>query len=246
MSMKLSSILLTGFFALTAPALPQSTLTVAAASDLTALEPDLAQAFYETNSHIHLRWVNAASAILSQQIDHGAPYDLFMSANVQFIGQLASNGKLRPDSVAAYGTGRLGLLWRDGKQHGIKDLAQGWVRFVALPNPQLAPYGVAAVQALKHEGVWGQIQPKIVYGENVRETLEMFESGNADAVITSDSLLRGRNPQIVPQDWHQPILQKAGIVAASPNLAAAQKFMAFLVGPAGQAVFARFGFSSPN
>ncbi|MGH9582603.1 MAG: molybdate ABC transporter substrate-binding protein [Bryobacteraceae bacterium] len=245
--MNLSSLLPFAFLALAAPAFAATTtLTVAAASDLTALEPVLDRAFYETNSHVRLRWVNAASAILSQQIDHGAPYDIFMSANVQYITQLASNGKLLRDSVAAYGVGRLGLLWHDGKHHPVKDLTQSWVRFVALPNPQLAPYGVAARHAVKHEGLWKQVQPKIVYGENVRETLEMFDSGNADAVITSDSLLPKRNPQIIPQEWHQPILQKAGVVAASPNRAAAEKFMQFLVGSAGQAVFAQFGFSSPK
>jgi molybdate transport system substrate-binding protein len=244
MSLALSSLLLAIFVAV--PALAQSTLTVAAASDLTKLEPVLDRAFYQTNPTVLVRWVNAASAILSQQIEHGAPYDVFMSANVQYIEKLASNGKMASGSVAAYGVGRLGMLWRDGKQHKINDLAQDWVRFVAIPNPELAPYGVAAVEALKHEGLWKQVQKKIVYGENVRETLEMFDSGNADVVITSDSLLPKRHPQIVPADWHSPILQKAGIVAASPNRALAEKFMKFLVSPAGQAVFAQFGFNSPK
>ncbi|MGH9651961.1 MAG: molybdate ABC transporter substrate-binding protein [Bryobacteraceae bacterium] len=240
----MSSLLLTIFLAV--PALAQSTLTVAAAADLTKLEPVLDRAFYQTDPGVRVRWVNAASAILSQQIDHGAPYDVFMSANVQYIEKVVSNGKMAPGSVAAYGVGRLGMLWRGGKSHSIKDLTQNWVRFVAIPNPKLAPYGVAAVQALKHEGLWKQVQKKIVYGENVRETLEMFDSGNADVVITSDSLLPKRHPQIIPADWHRPILQKAGIVAASPNRALAEKFMHFLVSPAGQAVFAQFGFSSPK
>ncbi len=244
MSRALSSLLLAIFLAV--PALAQSTLTVAAAADLTKLEPVLDRAFYQTNPGVRVRWVNAASAILSQPIDHGAPYDVFMSATVQYIEKVVSNGKMAPGSVAAYGVGRLGMLWRGGKSHPIKDLTQNWVRFVAIPNPKLAPYGVAAVQALKHEGLWKQIQKKIVYGENVRETLEMFDSGNADVVITSDSLLPKRHPQIIPADWHRPILQKAGIVAASPNRKLAEKFMQFLVGPAGQAVFAQFGFSSPK
>lgn len=242
----MSSLLLTIFGALVSFGSPPSILTVAAASDLTKLEPVLDQAFYRSNPNVRIRWVNAASAILSQQIDHGAPYDVFMSANVQFVEKLASNGKLAPDSVAAYGIGRLGMLWRDGKPHQISDLEQKWVRFVAIPNPELAPYGGAAVEALKHEGLWNRVQKKIVYGENVRETLEMFDSGNADAVITSDSLLPKRHPQVIPADWHRPILQKAGVVAASPNRALAEKFMRFLVSPAGQAVFAQFGFSSPK
>ncbi len=159
---------------------------------------------------------------------------------------LSSFGKIDPSSVRTYAVGRVGVLWRDGKQHPLKDLAADWVRFVALPNPKLAPYGVAAQQALEHAGVWKAVQPKIVYGENVRQALELFESGNADAVLTSNSLLQGKNPDLIPTDWHSPIIQKAGIVAASPNRAAAQKFLDLLLSPAGQAVFAKFGFSSPK
>jgi molybdate transport system substrate-binding protein len=246
MSMVLSSLLLA--FLSFPPAASHShshTLTVAAAADLSALEPDLARTFYQTNPSLRLRWVNAASAILAQQITQGAPYDIFMCANAQFIDKLALNRKMAPGSVKAYAIGRLGMLWRDGKSHPISDLTQNWVRFLALPNPRLAPYGAAAVQALRHAGVWDRIQKKIVYAENVRETLEMFNTGNTDAVITAASLLRDRGAQLIPQDWHQPILQKAGIVAGTPNLDAAGKFMDFLLSPAAQAVFASFGFSSP-
>jgi molybdate transport system substrate-binding protein len=244
MSLNLSSLLLA--FLLTTNGSSPATLTIAAASDLTALEHDLELAFYHSNPNVRLNWVNAASAILSQQIAHGAPYDIFMSANSQFVDQLASNGKLAPGSVRIYAVGRLGMLWRDGKHHTLADLRQNWVRFVALPNPELAPYGAAARQALERERLWREVQTKIVYGENVREALELFNSGNADAVITSASLLKGGNPQFIPQEWHTPIIQKAGIVSASPNRAAAQQFLQFLITPAAQAIFAQFGFSSPH
>ncbi len=142
--------------------------------------------------------------------------------------------------------GRLGILWRDGKHHPINDLKQNWVRFVALPNPKLAPYGVAAQQALEHMGLWEFVRQKVVYGENVRQTLQLFESGNADAVLTADSLLQGKDPTLMPADWHKPIIQKAGIVASTKNLEAARKFLEFLTSPAGQAIFAKFGFSGPG
>ncbi len=193
-----------------------ATLTVAAASDLTNLEPELAAAFSKEGE---VRFVTAASGVLSQQIENGAPYDVFLSANAQFVDRLASNGKVVPSSVLTYAVGRVGVLWRDGKSHSLSDLSQKWVRFVALPNPKLAPYGVAAVQALQHAGVWEFVSQKAVYGENVRQTLQMFESGNADAVLTSDSLLQGKSAQVIPADWHQPVVQKAGIVASSSNQA---------------------------
>ena len=85
----------------------------------------------------------------------------------------------------------------------------------------------------------------MVYGENVRQTLQMFESGNADVVLTSDSLLQGRNAEVLPADWHTPIVQKAGMVAASTNGDAARAFLKFLQSSEGQTTFAKFGFSKP-
>jgi len=224
----------------------QTTLTVAAAADLTNLEPALTAAFEKTNPKVEVRFVTEASAMLAQQIEHGAPYDMFLSANSAFVDRLASNGKLLPASVRLYATGRVGVLWRDKKHHPLTDLAQDWVRFVALPNPKLAPYGVAAQQALEHAGIWPAVQPKVVYGENVRQTLQLFASGNADAVLTSDSLLQGKDADVIPVDWHQPITQKAGVVAASPNKQVAGRFLDFLTSPPGQAIFASFGFGSPK
>jgi molybdate transport system substrate-binding protein len=216
---------------------------VAAASDLTNLEPALTSSFRKIEPAIELSWVTASSAVLAQQIRNGAPYDIFLSANTQFVDELALNRTLRPDSITRYAVGRVGVLWRDGKHHDIKDLAAKQVLFVALPNPKLAPYGQAAQQALEHVGIWPQVRPKVVYGENVRQALELFDSGNTDAVLTSNSLLQGRNAQLIPADWHTPILQKAGIVAKTNQLSAAQKFVKFLGSPAAQGVFARFGFS---
>jgi molybdate transport system substrate-binding protein len=241
MSVRLSSLLAVLVILSTLPAAAQATLTVAAAADLASVEPLLQQQFEKTNP-IRLRFVTGASAALAQQIENGAPYDVFLSANAQFVDKLARNGKIDPASVRAYAVGRLGLLWRDGKQHSFNDLAADWIRFVALPNPQLAPYGVVARQALEHAGIWQAVRPKVVYGENVRQTLQLFESGNADAVLTSASLLQGKHAQIVPADWHEPIVQKAGIVANNGHRKAAEEFLNFLHTPAVQAIFRFFGF----
>ena len=239
----LLSTLLALFFVVSASG--AAALTVAAASDLTNLEPDLTTAFRKNEPKVEVRFVTAASGVLTQQIENGAPYDVFLSANAQFVDRLASNAKLTPASVLTYAVGRVGILWRDGKPHSVSDLKGDSVRIVALPNPKLAPYGVAAEQALQHARVWEFVSKKLVYGENVRQTLQLFESGNADVVLTSDSLLQGKNAQVIPADWHHPIVQKGGIVAASPNKDLARRFLEFLTSPAGQAVFARFGFSKP-
>jgi molybdate transport system substrate-binding protein len=246
MSVRLSSCLLTLLPLFSHSSVAQTTLTVAAAADLASLEPDLMGSFRKIHPGLQLRFVTEASGALSQQIENGAPYDVFMSANAQFVDRLALNRKLRPDSVRAYAEGRLGVLWRDGKSHPLKDLRQSGVRFIALANPQLAPYGLAAQQALEHAGLWQFVRQKVVYGENVRQTLQLFESGNADVVLTAGSLLKGKNAQLIPADWHQPILQKAGAVAATKSVENADFFLNFLTSPAGQAIFAKYGFSSPR
>lgn len=244
MSLRLSSSLAAGVLLISSICVGQVTLTVAAASDLTDLEAPLATSFGKATPGTKISWVTASSAILAQQIQNGAPYDVFLSANAQYVEQLSSSSKLDADSVRAYAVGRVAILWRDGKVHSISDLTQSTVHFLALPNPKLAPYGVAAQQALEHAGIWTAVKGKVVYGENVRQTLQLFESGNADAVMTSDSLLQGKKAQLIPADWHRPITQKGGIVTGSKNATAARKFLDFLVAPAGQAVFAKFGFGA--
>jgi molybdate transport system substrate-binding protein len=247
MSLRLSSSLpLTLFFSLgPVISLAQNTLTVAAAADLSLVAPHLGQAFEKTNPNVRVRFVMEASSMLAQQIENGAPYDIFLSANAQFADQLAASGKLAP-RPAAYATGRLALLWRDGKQHSVNDLTRNWVRFIALANPKLAPYGAAARQALQHTDLWVKIEPKIVYGENVRQALQLFDSGNADAVFTSDGLVSDRDPQLIPADWYRPIIQKAGIVSASSKQKEAGLFLQFLLGPTAQAIFASHGFGKPT
>ncbi len=224
----------------------QITLTVAAASDLLPLQPALASSFGKTDLSVRVSFVTAASGMLAQQIENGAPYDVFLSANSEFVDHLSSLGKLSPDSVRVYAIGRVGVLWRDKKHHPLIDLAQDWVRFVALPNPKLAPYGVAAEESIRHAGVWNQVQPKIVYGENVRQALQLFESGNADVVITANSLLAGKDPQVISDDWHAPIQQKGGIVIRTAHRQTAEVFLEFLTGPDAQAIFGKFGFASPK
>lgn len=246
MSARLSSLLGASFFFFSLASSPQvKTLFVAAASDLSTVGPQLVGAFCKGAPACPVRLVNGSSAVLAQQIDHAAQFDLFLSANAAFVDRLASNGKIVPASVKPYALGRLGVLWRDGKKHPLRDLSTPAAKYIALPNPKLAPYGVAAEEALEYAGLWGMVQSKVVYGENVRQALQMVESGNADAVITSDSLLQGKNADLIPADWHKPIVQKAGIVAASQDPEGAQRFLDFLLGDVGQAILARYGFGKP-
>jgi molybdate transport system substrate-binding protein len=246
MSVRLSSFLAAALLLFSRPAPAQvKPVLVAAASDLSTVGPELTAAFCKASAECPVRFVNGSSAVLAQQIDHAAQFDLFLSANAAFVDQLASNGKIVPASVKPYAVGRLGVLWRDGKKHPLRDMITPAAKYIALPNPKLAPYGVAAQEALEYAGLWSMVQPKVVYGENVRQALQLVESGNADAVITSDSLLQGKDADLIPADWHKPIVQKAGVVAASQNRDGAQRFLHFLLSETGQAILARYGFGKP-
>jgi molybdate transport system substrate-binding protein len=219
-----------------------ATLTVAAAADISSLSEELTAGFHQMFPSDTVRFAFGASGSLAEQIENGAPYDLFLSANEAFVDQLAAAGKIVAGSNQIYAMGRLGVLWRDGKSHNLKDLQESWVRLFVIANPKLAPYGVAAQQTLEHAGLWRVLQPKIVYGENVRQALQMFDSGNTEAVLTAYSLLVGRpGASSLPDDWHNPIRQKAGIVAASQNQEGARHFLAFLTGAQGHAILLTHG-----
>jgi molybdate transport system substrate-binding protein len=209
---------------------------VAAAADLSSAEPALAAAFEKTNPSIHVKFVTGASTALAQQIQAGAPFDLFLSANIDLVDQLHLT------EAKMYTVGHIAILWKDGKSHTINDLASPSVRFIAIANPKLAPYGLAAQQVLQRSGLWTKVESKIVYAENVRQTLQLFDSGNADATLTALSLVVDRQPQIVPSE----IPQKAGIVPASKELGEAKIFLSWLVSPAAQGILARYGFDKPG
>jgi molybdate transport system substrate-binding protein len=219
-------------------------LMIAAAADLSSSERDLTYAFRQAHPEDSIRFVFAASGSLRQQIANGAPYDVFLSANATYIDELAASRKVVPDTAVVYAHGRLAALWHDQKPHNINDLLQKWVRFVAIANPKLAPYGLAAQQALEHAGLWSKLHSKIVFGENVRQTLQMFDSGNADVVLTAYSLMVKRpGAQAIPEEWHEPILQKGGVVATSHDAGLAREFMAFLQSPAGAAILTSHGLT---
>ena len=220
-------------------------LTVAAASDLSSLGPKLQTLYQQQQPGKGVRFAFSASAMLRQQIESAAPFDVFLSANASYVDQLAATGKIDPASVMTYAQGRVGVLWRDGKKHPLREITTPPVRFVALPNPTLAPYGQAAKEALQYGGLWQMVESKIVYAENVRQALQMVESGNADVVLTADSLLLGKNADLIPADWHKPIIQKGGIISTSQQKQSAADFLKFLASPPAQALLATYGFSAP-
>jgi molybdate transport system substrate-binding protein len=218
-------------------------LIVAAASDLGPLTSNLAQAF-ERVSHSKIKFTLASSGSLAQQIQNGAPFDVFLSADERWVKQLVSSGNLESNTTL-YAFGRIALWSKDGRVQSMTDLKDPAVKHLAIANPDHAPYGIAARKALETQGLWREIQPKIVYGENVRQAMQFAESGNADAVITSWTLLIGRGV-LLPAEWHDPIRQAGGVVKSSVQAPAARQFLQFLTSAEGRKILQDGGLFPPK
>jgi molybdate transport system substrate-binding protein len=236
--------LLLVFFLTSLPAL-SAELLVAAAADLVPVEGPLSTAFQKVSGQ-GLRFALGSSGMLARQIQNGAPYDVYLSANQQYVVELVDSGDLLRDSVQTYALGRLGLWSKDGSIRNLSELANPKLRHIAIANPAHAPYGVAARQALENRKLWQSLQSKIVYGENVRQAFQFAESGNADATITSWTLVFDRGGILLPASWHKPIRQTGGVLKRSQNPDLARRFLDFLTGPEGQAVLGKYGLSPPK
>jgi molybdate transport system substrate-binding protein len=244
---RVSTILLLNFSALLSSVAGEtkSEILVAAAADLQPLEADLARAFVSTTG-ASVRFTFGSSGNLAQQIEHGAPYDVYLSANEGFVTRLADSGHLLKDSVQVYAQGRIALWSKGGHIRSLPELAQPAVRHISIANPVHAPYGVAARDALKNKGLWEKLVPKIVYGENVQQAFQYAETGNADAAIIAWSLVANKGGILLPAAWHAPIRQTGGVVASSKNVPLARRFLELLAGAQGGAVLTRFGFDPPS
>src|SRR5262249_38611963 len=152
-------------------------LYIAAAADLSPMQSVLSESIANATG-IQVEFTFGSSGMLARQIENGAPFDLYLSANEQFAMALESRGKVQQGSPAVYGLGRLGLWSKRRKASGLDDLRLAAVTHIAIPNPALAPYGKAAQEMLKAKGLWTIVEPKVVYGENVLQTLQFAESGN--------------------------------------------------------------------
>jgi molybdate transport system substrate-binding protein len=208
-------------------------LLIAAASDLAPLEKDFTRAI----PGCRIRVSFASSGTLARQIENGADFDVYLAASQRYTDDLLRAGAVDPASVTPYAHGRIAVWSPNGLRWAQLDNAAR----ISIANPAHAPYGVAAKQALERRGRWSALQPKIVYGENVRQAWQFAATGNADATITAWSLVIDRGGELLPESWHDPILQTLAIPERSRNVAAARRFIAWLTSPAGRKVLAGHG-----
>lgn len=237
--------------AATASALPGRAGTaeaplVAAASDLQFALPEIADAFTAETGH-GVRLSFGSSGNFARQIRQGAPFELYLSADERYVRALARDGFTRGEGVV-YAHGRIVLVVPPGSplapDGSLDDLARaltkGRVTRFAIANPEHAPYGQRAAEALRHKGLWEAIRPHLVLGENVSQAAQFAVSGNAQGGIIAYSLALAPNLarraayELIPADWHTPLRQRMALMAGAGPVAEA--FFGFLQGPIARAI----------
>jgi molybdate transport system substrate-binding protein len=231
---------------------PAVTLTVSAAADLIPAFEELSQRFTDETG-IAVVFNFGSTGQLAQQIAQGAPVDLFAAANQSFIQELEESGRVIPDSIALYAVGRITLWTRADSPlifTTIHDLAQPGVAKIAIANPEHAPYGIAAREAIQSAGLWEALGPKLVLGENVAQTLQFAESGNVDVAVVALSLSIATGEKgrwvLLPESLHNPLYQASAVVTDSPHEAEARLFAQFVNSDEGRIVMRRYGFILPG
>lgn len=239
-----------GFAAASAHGTPAPALTVFAASDLVFAFREIVPLF-ERATGARVTLTIGSTGNFAHQIAAGAPADVFFSANEAYVDGLAANGHVIAETRTLYAQGRLALATGRGggpKLTDLRQLAEPRVRKIAIANPQHAPYGKAAEQALRGIGIWDRVKPKLVYGENIRHALQFVQSGAADAGLVALAVVSVPEIEFVPVEpgLHEPLNQVAVVVrrSAVPQLGVA--FIQFVTGREGRPIMKRFGFLLPG
>jgi molybdate transport system substrate-binding protein len=246
--------LLVSLFFLSAPKLHAQSLRIAAASDLQFAFSDLASQ-YEKQSGAKLSITYGSSGNFFAQIQNGAPFDLFFSADISYPQKLIEAGLAEPDSRYTYAFGRI-VLWLPSDSP-LNPAQMQWNTFldahiqkIAIANPEHAPYGRAAVAALQKAGFYEQVKSKLVYGENISQAAQFVQSGSAQAGILALSLtfapaMKSGKTWEIPRESYPPLEQAVVLLKSSPNKSAARAFLAFLRTEPARATLAHYGFTLP-
>jgi molybdate transport system substrate-binding protein len=230
-------------------------ITVAAAADLQSAMQEITERFeHETGKPVKV--IYGSSGNFFQQIQNGAPFDIFFSANLDYPKKLDSAGLIEAGSYYQYARGRI-VVWvcKDSKinlRPGLTALLDPSVKKIAIANPQHAPYGQAAVVAMQKEGVYEKVKGKFVLGENISQAASFVLSGSADIGVVALSLAlspnmkdKGRYAEI-PTDEYPPIEQACVILSSSKNKETVRQYLSYIKSPAVADLLAGYGFDVPN
>jgi molybdate transport system substrate-binding protein len=231
-------------------------ISVAAAADLSAALPEIASAF-EKKTGIVVKLSFGASGALTQQIQNGAPFDVFFSADMDYPRQLIAAGNADGATLHRYAVGQL-VLWvpadstLDLDRDGMNVLLDPSVKKISIANPQHAPYGRAAVAALKHYGLYEKVTDRLVLGENIAQAAQFVESGNAQVGFVALAhaaapALQGKGKYWkIPSDAYPPLDQGVVIISHSPHTQDAAAFLDYMKSAEATAVLRHYGFAVPD
>jgi molybdate transport system substrate-binding protein len=226
-------------------------ISVAAAADLKFAMADLSAQFEkQTGNEVNVTY--GSSGNFFSQLQNGAPFDLFFSADIDYAQKLESAGLAEPGSLYRYAVGNL-ALWAAADSR--LDLAAGWkvllddrVKKIAIANPDHAPYGRAALAAMRKAGIYEQVKSKLVFGDNISQAAQFAQSGNAQVGIVALSLaispgMRDGKRWDIPQDMHPPIEQAVVLMKNAKNKEVARAFLDFVKAEQARATLAKYGFT---
>ena len=245
--------LVLAFISMAVPARAQE-IAVAAAADLKFAMDDIASQ-YEKQTGNKVNVTYGSSGNFFSQLQNGAPFDLFFSADIDYARRVETAGLAEPGTLYPYAIGRI-VIWApadsrvDVTKLGWKALLSGSVQKIAIANPEHAPYGRAAVAALQKAGIYDQVKDKLVYGDNISQAAQFVQSGNAQVGIVALSLavssaMQGGRRWEIPADMHPPIEQAAIVLKNGRNKDAARSFLDFVKTEFARATLAKYGFSFP-
>lgn len=227
---------------------------VAAAADLTFCLKDINAAFQKANPDVKVVVATGSSGKFFSQIQHSAPFEVYMSADIEYPRKLAEAGFADKESLFQYAVGQIAVWTVDPKldvSKGLTVLTDQRISKVAIANPSHAPYGRAAQAAMEKAKVWENVQPKLVMGENISQAAQFVQTGNAAAGIIALSLLKAPSMEgvgkywLIPRDQYPAIEQGAILTNKGKDNGDAKKYMAFLKTPEARVIFDKYGFLLP-
>ena len=228
-------------------------ITIAAAADLKFAMDEIVSTFKRANPADEVDAIYGSSGNFHTQIQQGAPFDLYFSADIAYPRELAKSG-FAASSVKPYAFGRI-VLWSanlDATKMTLASLADPKIARVAIANPKHAPYGKRAEEALRASGLWEKVEPKLVFGENISQTAQFVQTGNAQvgiialALAVNSALASKGGYWLIPDNLHQPLEQGYVITKRAAANPLASRFDAFMGSAGARAIMTRYGFVLPG
>jgi len=240
------------FLCACSPTQPQADdpLLVAAAADLQFAFNEISEQF-EANTGQKVVFTFGSTGNLTTQIENGAPFDILAAANVVYVDRLREQGLIIPDTQQLYAQGRIVLIAnRESKVQAtsLEDLVDPSITRIAIANPEHAPYGQAAREALQSAGVWETVQAKLVLGENVAQALQFVQTGNAPVGIVAFSIadVPEVTVTLLSSNLHKPINQALAVIKGTSHEAVARTFVDFVNSSEGREIMRRYNFLLPG